>query len=174
MHAHVQPHPFPRLSVNLENGCWAIHAGGLRVGVHNPILRHVVTDDEQGWLVGWVLDDVFLLGNPDKKPGTLTIGDLFFDVMGSQHAFEMTNGFVAKGAIMVAENQGVGLRLDEARSVNDDLQTRCLILGVPRPRGDKRDGKSETKWGEGLYACHVRRVTRIQRFHVNSVMPSAR
>jgi hypothetical protein len=69
----------------------------------------VVPDDEDGRLVSRILHDVFLLGNPDKEAGPLTVRDLLFDMVGRQHALKVTNGVIAEGVNAVAENQGVGL-----------------------------------------------------------------
>jgi hypothetical protein len=42
----------------------------------------------------------------------LAVCDFLFDMVGRQHALKVTNGIVAEGVIMVAENGGVGLGLD--------------------------------------------------------------
>lgn len=39
-------------------------------------------DDEDGRLVRRILHDIFLLGNPNKEAGALTVRDLLFDMMG--------------------------------------------------------------------------------------------
>jgi hypothetical protein len=103
----------------------------------------VVPDDEDGRFVSRILHDVFLLGNPDKEAGTLTIRDLLFDMVGRQHALKVTNGVIAESINVVAENQGVGLRLDQARFVNDDRQTGRLVLGLSCGRGEQRGGQGE-------------------------------
>jgi hypothetical protein len=41
-------------------------------------LRNVVPDDEHTRLVGWILNDRFLLSNPGKEEGALTARDLLF------------------------------------------------------------------------------------------------
>jgi hypothetical protein len=41
-----------------------------------------VSDNEERRLVGGILHDVFLLGNPNKETGSLTVSDLFLDVAG--------------------------------------------------------------------------------------------
>ena len=71
-------------------------------------------DGEDGRLISRILHHVFLLGNAGKKAGALAVRDLFFDMVGRQHAFEVTNGIIAKGVNVAAENQGVGLGLDPA------------------------------------------------------------
>ena len=102
MHAHVQPHPLPRIRVYLKHGGCAIHAGGLRVRVHDPILRNIVADGEDSRLVGRILYHVFLLGNPDKETGALTLRDLLFDLVGRQHALKVTNSVIAESVNVVA------------------------------------------------------------------------
>ncbi|HXO32927.1 MAG TPA: hypothetical protein VN901_11300 [Candidatus Acidoferrales bacterium] len=74
-------------------------------------------DDEDGRLVSRILRDVTLLGNPDKEAGALPVRDLLFDIVGRQHALKVTNGIIAEGINLVAENQGVGLGLNQARFV---------------------------------------------------------
>ena len=100
-------------------------------------------DDEDGRLVSRILHDVFLLGNPDKEAGALTVRDLLFDMVGRQQALKVTNGVIAKGVNVVAENQGVGLGLDQARLVNDDRQADRLVLGLSCGRGEQRGGQGE-------------------------------
>lgn len=120
MHANVQSHSLPRFRVQLKHCRRAIHAAWLGVGVHDPILRNLVVDDEHGRFVGGILHHIFLLGDTNKVARTLAVRDLLFNMLGGQHALEMTNGVIAKGVNVVAENQGVGLTLDPARFVNDD------------------------------------------------------
>jgi hypothetical protein len=79
-----------------------------------------MVNDEHGRFVGRILHDVFLLGDTDKVARTLAVRDLFFDMVGRQHALKMANSVIATGVNAVAENQRVGLRLDQARIVNDD------------------------------------------------------
>jgi len=79
-----------------------------------------MVNDEHGRFVRWVLDDVFLFGNSDKEAGALTVCNLLFDMVRRQHALKVTNGGIAESASVVAENQGVGLGLDQARLVKDD------------------------------------------------------
>jgi hypothetical protein len=105
---HVQPHSLCWVRVYAIHGCCPVHAGGLRVGVHCPILRNVVPDDEHGRFVRRILHNVFLLVNLDKETGTLTLRDLRFDMVRRQHALKMTNGVVAEGIKVVAENQRGG------------------------------------------------------------------
>jgi hypothetical protein len=76
----------------------------LRVGVHLPVLRDVLPDDENGNLVGRILHDVFLLDHPDKEPGALTLRDLLFDMVGRKHALKVTNGVISEAVNMVAKN----------------------------------------------------------------------
>jgi len=73
-----------------------------------------VPDDEDGGLVSRILNNVFLLGNMDREAGALAVRNPFFDVLGRQHALKVTNGVIAKGINMAADNRGVGLRLDPA------------------------------------------------------------
>jgi hypothetical protein len=47
---------------------------------------------------------------------------------------KMTNGLIAEGVIVVAENGRVGLRLDQARLVNNDRQAGSLKI---RQRDDE-------------------------------------
>jgi hypothetical protein len=89
-----------------------------------------VPDDENSRFLGRILHDVFLLGNPDEEAGALTDGYLFFDMVGRQHALKVTNGVIAKGFNVVAKNQWVRLRLDQARFVNDNRQWDRLVLGL--------------------------------------------
>jgi hypothetical protein len=112
----------------------------------------VVPDDEDGRLVSWILHDVFLLGNPDKEAGALTVRDLLFDMVGRQHALKVTNGVIAERVNVVAENQAVGLGLDQARFVNDDRQADrlVLVLGLSCGRGEQRGGQSERQSREHL------------------------
>jgi len=102
-----------------------------------------VPDSKEGWLVGWVLQDVFLFVDLDKEARALTVGDLLFDMVGRQHTLKMTNGFIAEGVIVVAENGRVGLGLDQARFVNDDRQPGRLVLGLSCGRGEQRGGQGE-------------------------------
>jgi hypothetical protein len=110
----------------------------------------VLPDGEDGRLVGRILHDVFLLGNPDKEAEALAVRDLFFDMVGRQHTLKVTNGGIAKGVNVVAENQGVGLGLDQARFVNDDRQAGRLVLGLSCGRGEQRGRQSERQSWEHL------------------------
>ena len=67
----MQPHSLSRFRVEPKQSGGSIHAGGLRVGVHGPILRNVVPHNEDRRLVRRILHDVFLLGHSHKEPGTL-------------------------------------------------------------------------------------------------------
>jgi len=125
----------PRFRVYLEYSRAIFNADRLRLGVHSPVLWNVVTDDEHNGLVGYILHEVFLLGYMDQEAGTLAVFDLFFDVMGREHALQMTDGAIAKGVIMVAHNGGVGIGQDHAGPVNSDLQAGHLVLNLARWRG---------------------------------------
>ena len=63
----------------------------------------------------------------------------------------MTNGLIAEGVIVVAENGRVGLRLDQARLVNNDRQAGSLKI---RQRDDEptiRPGSKRTSgWSARL------------------------
>lgn len=39
-------------------------------------------NDEYGGFVGWILDDVFLFGDPDSEARALAVDDLLFDMLG--------------------------------------------------------------------------------------------
>jgi hypothetical protein len=105
--------------------------------------------DDDGRLVSWILHDVFLLGNPDKEAGALIVRDLLFAMVGREHALKVTNGVIAEGVNVVAENQAVGLGLDQARFVNDDRQADrlvlvlVLVLGLSCGSGEQHGGQSE-------------------------------
>ena len=116
----MQPHSLPRFRVQSKHCRRAIHAAWLRVGVYDPILRNLMPNDEYDGFVGWILDDVFLFGDPDIEARALAVHDLLFDMPGRQHALKVTDGVITKAVNMVAENQEVGLTLDLARFVNDD------------------------------------------------------
>jgi hypothetical protein len=73
-----------------------------------------VSNDEDGRLVSWVLQDVFLLGDLDWKSGAATVDDFLFDMTGRKHALEMTDGIIPKGVIVVTDNGGIRIGLDEA------------------------------------------------------------
>jgi hypothetical protein len=90
----------------------------------------VVANDEDGRLISRILHDVFLLGNSDKVTRALAVRDLFFDVVGRQHALKVTNGVITERINVVAKNQWVGLRLDQARFVNDNRQWDRLVLSL--------------------------------------------
>ena len=76
---------------------------GCGFGVHLPILRDVVPDDENGNLVGRILHDVFLLGHPDKEAGAFTFRDLLFEIR-RKYALTITNGVITEAVNMVAKN----------------------------------------------------------------------
>jgi hypothetical protein len=61
-----------------------------------------VPDAEHSRVVGWILNDIFLLSNPDKEAGALTAHDLLFDMVRSQHALKATNAVIAEGVTVVA------------------------------------------------------------------------
>jgi len=109
-----------------------------------------VPDDEDGRLVGRILHDVFLLGNPDKEAQSLAVPDLFFRMVGRQYALKVTNGIIAKGLTVVDENQGVGLGQDPARFVHHNRQLVPLVLRLCCRRGEQRDGQSEWESWEHL------------------------
>jgi len=153
-HAHMQSHSLPRFRVHLKHSRSVFYADGLRLGVHSPILRNGVTDDEDGGFVGNILHQVFLLGDPDKEARTLAFADLFFDVMARRHAFKMTDGIIAKGVIMVAHHGRVGIGQDLTRSVNRDLQAGLLVLILARRRGQKSNRKDKWENRECLCADH--------------------
>src|SRR5437899_1784351 len=100
----MQPHSLSRFRIESKYSCRTIHARRLRVGVDDPTLRNVVADDEYGRFVGRILDDILLLCNLDGEVRALAIRDLFFYMLRRQHAFKMTDGVIAKGANMVADN----------------------------------------------------------------------
>ncbi len=79
-----------------------------------------MVNDEHGRFAGRILDDVFLFGDPDSEVRALAVRDLLFDMLRRQHTLKMTNGAIPEGFNVVADNQGVGIRLDPARSINDD------------------------------------------------------
>ena len=61
-----------------------------------------MVNDEHGRFVGWILDDVF--SDPNIEARALAIRDLFFDMLGGQNALKVTNGVIAKGFNVVANN----------------------------------------------------------------------
>jgi hypothetical protein len=71
-------------------------------------------------------------------------------MVGRQHALKVTNGVIAEGVNVVAENQGVGLGLDQARFVNDDRQAYRLVLGLSCGRGEQRGGQGERQSWEHI------------------------
>lgn len=66
----------------------------------------------------------------------------------------MTNGVIAEGVSVVADNQGVGLGLDQARFVYDDRQADRLVLRLRSRRGEQRGSQGERYRWEHLQACH--------------------
>lgn len=85
-------------------------------------------DGEERRLVRRILDDVFLFGHPEKEAGTVTGCDLFFDVVGRQHAFQVTDGVIAEGIRVVAQNQGIRLGLNQAGFVDNDREADALVF----------------------------------------------
>jgi uncharacterized protein (UPF0212 family) len=71
-----------------------------------------VPNDEYSGFVGWILDDVFLLGNSNSEAIALTVRYLFFNMLGRQHALKVANGVIAKSIHAIADDQGVRLGLD--------------------------------------------------------------
>ena len=96
-----------------------------------------------GWSVGRIFDDVFLLSNPDKEAGALTLRELLFDMVGREHLLKVTNGVIAEGVNVVAENQGVRLGLDQAGFVDDDRQADHLVLGLSYRGGEQHGGQAK-------------------------------
>lgn len=77
-------------------------------------------DDKDGRPLSRILNDVFLLRYPDKEAGPLPLCNLLFNMVGREHALKMTNSVIAERVNMIAENQPVGLRLDQTRFVDDN------------------------------------------------------